>query len=157
VKVAHGPNGSTLVLASVTIDNRGPYTFAVDTGASTSLIDRKLAQQLGLKQAGAPQPIAGISSNEEAIPVRVTHWQAGKITLPSAIIASAALFQSQHDQELQGLLGSDIWSQFGKITIDYADGTLTVYQQVAAFGSGAIRSADALTRRLPQMPAPATA
>jgi hypothetical protein len=149
VKIVHGPNGSTLVLAPVTIDNRGPYTFAVDTGASTSLIDQTLAKQLGLKQAGAPQPIAGISSNEQAIPVRVTHWHAGNIVLPSAVIASAGLFQSQHDQELQGLLGSDIWSQFGKITIDYADGTLTVYQQVAAFGGRAATHTDARVRESP--------
>ena len=47
------------------------------------------------------------------------------------IIASASLYQLQRGAGLQGLLGSDIWNQFGKITIDYAAGTLTVSRQIA--------------------------
>ncbi len=132
VNIVHGQDDSTLVLVPVTIDNRGPYTFAVDTGASTSLIDQPLAQRLGLKQTGGPAPIAGIGSNEQAIPVQISNWHAEQIVLPSRVIASAGLFQSERAVSLQGLLGSDIWNQFGKITIDYNAGTLTVYRQIAA-------------------------
>jgi hypothetical protein len=114
------------VLVPVTIGNSGPYSFAVDTGASTSLIDQPLAQRLGLKQVGPPQSIAGIGSNEQAIPVQVSHWHAEALTLPNGVIASASVFASQRGTGLQGLLGSDIWNQFGKITIDYGASTLTV-------------------------------
>ena len=131
VHVEHSLDGSTLILVPVTINNQGPYTFALDTGASTSLIDQPLARRLGLRPAGSPVPIAGISSNEQAIPVEVSHWHAEKLNLPSQIIASASLFQLQRGAGLQGLLGSDIWNQFGKITIDYTTGTLTVYRQIA--------------------------
>lgn len=37
------------VFADLYIGNRGPYRFLVDTGAQTSLIDRKLAAELNLK------------------------------------------------------------------------------------------------------------
>ena len=127
VNIVHGPNGATLVLVPVTINNSGPYSFAVDTGASTSLSDRPLAQRLRLTQVGTPQPIAGIGSNEQAIPVQVSQWHAEALTLPTAVLASAGLFASQRGAGVQGLLGSDIWNQFGKITIDYGASTLTVY------------------------------
>jgi hypothetical protein len=131
VQIEHSQDGSTLILMPVTINNQGPFTFALDTGASTSLIDQPLAHRLGLRPAGSPVPIAGISSNEQAVPVQVSHWHAAKLNLPSQIIASASLYQLQRGAGLQGLLGSDIWNQFGKITIDYTAGTLTVYRQIA--------------------------
>lgn len=131
VNIDHNQDGSTLILVPVIINNQGPFTFALDTGASTSLIDQPLARRLGLRPVGSPVPIAGISSNEQAIPVQVSHWHAEKLNLPAQIVASASLFQLQRGAGLQGLLGSDIWNQFGKITIDYAAGTLTVYRQIA--------------------------
>ena len=154
IKVMQGQNGATLVLLPVTINGKGPFTFALDTGASTSLIDQPLARQLNLPQNGSPQPIAGVSGKEQAIPVKVSAWSVGtKIRLPASTIASANLFASQRGSGMQGLLGSDIWTQFGKITIDYSAQTLTVYKQFsgAAGGSGAaqrdILAADA---RLPR-------
>lgn len=130
IKVVHGQNGATMVLLPVTINGKGPFTFALDTGASTSLIDRPLARQLNLPQNGAPQPIAGVSGKEQAVPVKVSAWRVGaKIQLPPSTVASANLFASQRSSGMQGLIGSDIWTQFGKITIDYSAQTLTVYKQ----------------------------
>lgn len=138
VKIAHGQDGATLVLLpDVTINGQGPFTFALDTGASTSLIDRPLAQQLHLPQNGTPQPIAGVSGKEQAIPVKIDNWSVGKqIKLPSSTISSADLFASQRSSGLQGLIGSDIWTQFGKITIDYNAQTLTVYKQLSQISGG---------------------
>lgn len=139
VKVVHGQNGATLVLLPVKINGQGPFTFALDTGASTSLIDRPLAQQLKLPQNGTPQPIAGVSGKEQSIPVKVNTWSVGtKITLPASTVSSANLFASQRSSGLQGLVGSDIWSQFGKITIDYSAQTLTVYKQFSDLRGGDI-------------------
>jgi hypothetical protein len=147
VQVEHSQDGSTLILVPVTINNQGPFTFALDTGASTSLIDQPLAHRLGLRPAGSPVPIAGISSNEQAVPVQVSRWHAEKLNLPSQIVASASLYQLQRGAGLQGRLGSDIWNQFGKITIDYAAGTLTVYRQIA--GKSVSTMADARGSRSP--------
>lgn len=127
LSIVHGSDGSTLALLAVRINGQGPYQFALDTGASNSLIEQTLADQLSLPRAGAPQSISGVSSKETALPVKIAAWNIGKLKLPSAVIDSAQLFDAHASGGVQGLLGSDIWNQFGKITIDYSAGTLTVY------------------------------
>ncbi len=131
VQVVQDQSGSTLVLASVKIHGQGPFIFAVDTGASTSLISSSLAERLNLPQAGGPEPISGIGGVTQAIPVRVSDWNTGQIRLPTVTIASAAIPHERGAQNFQGLLGSDVWSKFGKFTLDYSNSTLTVYRQVA--------------------------
>ncbi|HLW00195.1 MAG TPA: retropepsin-like aspartic protease [Ktedonobacterales bacterium] len=131
VQVVQDQSGATLVLAPVTIHGKGPFTFAVDTGASTSLISSAVAQQLGLPVAGSAEPISGIGGVTQAVPVKVSDWNTGSIRLPSVTIASAAIPHERGSTGFQGLLGSDIWSKFGKFTLDYSSSTLTVYQQIA--------------------------
>ena len=130
VQVVQGQNGATLVLLPVTIHGKGPFTFALDTGASTSLISTSLAQQLGLPANGNSQPISGIGGVEQAVFVNISNWNTGQIKLPAISIASAPI---PHDRgsNFEGLLGSDIWNRFGKFTLDYSSGTLTVYKQIA--------------------------
>ena len=65
--------------------------------------------------------------------MRVPQWSVDSLKLPPATIASAALFNMPSGPQLQGLLGSDVWDQFGTITIDYTNGTLTVQKQIAWF------------------------
>lgn len=132
LSVVHGSDGSTLALLAVRVDGHGPYQFALDTGASSSVIEQALAEQLHLPNAGSPQTIAGVSSQETAQPVKIASWTVGKLTLPSGVYDSARLFSAGASGGVQGLLGSDVWNQFGKITIDYGAQTLTVY---AANGS----------------------
>jgi hypothetical protein len=131
VQVVQDQSGATLVLASVKIHGQGPFTFAVDTGASTSLISSSLAARLHLPQVGGPEPISGIGGVTQAIPVRVSNWNTGPIRLPTVTVASAAIPHEHGAQSFQGLLGSDIWSKFGKFTLDYSSSTMTVYQQIA--------------------------
>lgn len=133
--IARGADGSTLALLAVTINGHGPYQFALDTGASSSLIDKTLTAQLNLPVAGPPQTIAGVSSKETATPVKVARWSVGKLTLPSGAIDSAGLFDSRQSDSVRGLLGSDIWNHFGRITIDYGAGTLTVYSETTGLRS----------------------
>ncbi len=149
VTIEHDENGATLVLLPVTIEGHGPYTFALDTGASTSLIAASLARQLGLPQKGGPQQISGIGGTQQAIPVQIEHWSTGQIRLPQAIIASAALPGERHNNALQGLIGSDIWSQFGTVTVDYRDSTITVPRQIAE-APGPFIVDQAAFRSLPQ-------
>ncbi len=130
VQVVIGPNGATAVLLPVTINGKGPYTFELDTGASVSLIAASLAQQLGLPVAGSPQAITGIGGVTQSTPVTISNWSTGPIHLPKMTIASAPI-PSERGAGIQGLVGSDIWSQFGKFTLDYSNGTLTVYKQIA--------------------------
>lgn len=126
VRVLRSPGGATTVLLPVTVNGHGPYTFALDTGASTSLVSSAVAAQAGLRQVGRPQAIQGVGGVETAIPVRPTSWSTGPIKLPVLTISSAQLPSSRRTGGLQGLMGSDVWSRLGRFTLDYRTETLTV-------------------------------
>lgn len=131
VQIMHGSDGTVLVLVPITIDGRGPYKFALDTGASITIINAPIAAQLRLPVVGRAQPIAGVAGTETATPVRVDTWQLGGVTLPASVVTSGQLASARRGNGLQGLLGSDVLSKFGTITIDYTAGTVTVYKSFA--------------------------
>jgi hypothetical protein len=132
LRILRGADNSTLAVAPVYFGNHGPFNFVVDTGASVSLISRQLARQLGLPQSGSRQPVSGVGGVEQIVFVTVSSWRAGQLVLPAGVIGSGQLALNSGDANLQGLLGSDVWSQFGKVTLDYNAGTLTVYKAVAS-------------------------
>jgi predicted aspartyl protease len=131
VTILRGTGGSTLIEAPVTINSHGPYHFIIDTGASVSVVDTALADQLGLPVVGVGQPVSGVGGVETATPIQVNAWQLGKLKLPAAAVVKGDLPGTEHGQGLQGLLGSDILSRFGKVSIDYSQATFTVYRQAA--------------------------
>jgi predicted aspartyl protease len=134
VRVVHDGAGGTAILVGVTIGGKGPFTFVLDTGAESSLIDSATAQRLDLKVAGSPHPISGIGGVQQAVPVQLKEWHADVLRLPAVTMDSASFAGDRLGNNIRGLLGSDVLSQFGTITIDYAGGTLTVYKQIAAVG-----------------------
>lgn len=131
VQVETDQGGGVTVLAPVLIDGHGPYSFVVDTGASISLIDRSLANQLGLKVSGSSQQVEGIGGIQTVIPVQISGWSIGKINLPTTTIDKTFFSSSELGGHAVGLLGSDIWDAFGAVTIDYTNQTLTVYKQLS--------------------------
>jgi hypothetical protein len=132
VRVLHGQDHTVLVLVPVTVNGRGPYDFVLDTGASVSLIDQALAQRLGLASTGTDHSVSGIGGTVQVGFVAVKNWQMGRLKLPPAQLGSGPIPGDRHDVTEQGLLGSDILSQFGTITINYDDSTLTVAHALAA-------------------------
>jgi predicted aspartyl protease len=124
--------GNTLVLVSVTLQGQGPYVMALDTGASKTLVDRAVANKLGLPVAGPPQEFSGIGGQQQATPVRINSWNIGQIKLPASEIASISLGDAQRSAGIVGFLGSDLMSRFGLVSIDYNNNTLTVYKQIAS-------------------------
>jgi predicted aspartyl protease len=132
VKVLRGQDRTVLVLVPITIGGHGPYDFVLDTGASVSLIDQALAQRLGLDSTGTDHSVSGIGGTVQVTFVAVKSWQMGRLTLPAAQLGSGQLPGDQHDTMERGLLGSDILSQFGAITVNYDSSTLTVAHALAA-------------------------
>jgi hypothetical protein len=123
LEIVEGPDGSTLAFVVVTIGEEGPYMFALDTGASNSVIDTAVAEELGLEVVSAAQGVTGVTGSTEAVRVQVTDWRAGDVDLGARpIIALDLSHPGSHG--LQGLLGSDVLSEFGAITVDYATGVL---------------------------------
>ncbi len=117
--IVQGPDGSNLALAAVYIDGQGPFSFALDTGASHSVIDQALAEQLGLPVAGPAVELSGVAATAEGIPVRLRSWRVGDVELPGRTMVSVNLSAPNQRLHLRGLLGSDVLSRFGTVTVDY--------------------------------------
>jgi hypothetical protein len=124
MEVAEGPRGNTLLLVPIFIDGEGPFAFALDTGASLSLIDLGLAEDLGLPILGeTEQPVAGVVAETRAQRVEIEDWRLEDVDLPSGTYLSLEL--TEDDEEgLLGLLGSDVLREFGIVTLDYDRGAL---------------------------------
>jgi hypothetical protein len=113
---------STVAVVPVTLEGAGPKRFALDTGASSSVVDRRVAQQLSLPPVGRPLNAAGVSCSAKSQPVHVDSWRVGAVALPAQNLDSIAL----PVPGLDGLLGSDVLSRFGTVTIDYAAGSFVL-------------------------------
>ena len=118
-----------IALVPVTIDGHGPYTFALDTGASQSLVDSSVARQLQVKKTGDTHKVAGVTSVTKVATIQVRHWRVGKVQLPATTVVEANLPFGNADGGVQGLLGSDMLSEFDVVTIDYAHGVLRLHHR----------------------------
>lgn len=118
-----------IALVPVTIDGKGPYTFAIDTGASQSLVDTSVAKKLHVPATGDKHPVAGITDVTSVKTLVVKHWSVGGVKLPATTIVETNLPFGNADGGVQGLLGSDMLSQFDVITIDYAHQVLRLHHR----------------------------
>lgn len=117
--------GKSETLALVAAEVHGKeLAFIVDTGAAQSQVTHKVAEQFKLKKIGKPVTITGVGCASEAQRVAIDDWSIAGHALPTLTIDSSPLQVAKG--ELAGLLGSDVWSKFGSIQIDYANETLTV-------------------------------
>jgi len=121
----HG--NQVIALVPVTINGHGPYTFALDTGASQSLVDSQVAKELRVKKTGESHPVAGITNVTNVRTIEVKDWRVGKVKLPATTVVEANLPFGNADGGVQGLLGSDMLSSFDVVTIDYDHGVLKLH------------------------------
>jgi len=119
LQVVEGPGGSVLALVPVTVAGQGPFPFALDTGASQSVVDLDVKARTNLPEVGRTREVTGILGTGEAIVVQVDDWQADDVTLPPVRAIALDLPKPAEGQGLAGLLGSDVLSTFGAITVDY--------------------------------------
>lgn len=123
VIVLHSKSGGTVVGAKVKIHGHA-FPFLVDTGASVTLVNPTIARRLHLKTIGKPHRFCGVTGCSTARRVRLSHWSIGGQPLPP-IVASTSPIAGTGGFGF-GLLGSDVLSKFGSVTIDYRDKTLTL-------------------------------
>jgi predicted aspartyl protease len=124
--VRDGGSSGVIALVHVWIDGRGPFVFALDTGASSSLLNTAVAKKIGIKPTSADtQRVRGIAGEIQAEPIRVASWRVGTVRLPPSSILMATI-SSGPGPALAGLLGSDVLSEFRTVVIDYGHETLTL-------------------------------
>lgn len=129
--IVGGPGGAVLALVPVYIDNQGPFGFALDTGASESVVDTGVVQRLNLPIVGNGGEATGVGGMVSAQLVRIGQWRVGDVNLPSRTIATIPLPGANTRRGLQGLLGSDILSDYGVITVNYDRGVLILGPHVS--------------------------
>ncbi len=123
IVVFHSRTGGTVVAAKVVIHGRA-FPFLVDTGASVTLVNPTLARRLHLRTVGKPHKFCGVTGCSLARRVRLSNWSIGGQPLPSIVASSSPIVGTGGFGF--GLLGSDVLSRFGSVTIDYRDKLLTL-------------------------------
>ncbi len=111
-------NGATAALVRVFIHGQ-LVPMLVDTGATVSVINRTAARKLHLKMVGKPHRFCGVTGCALAGRVRVKNWNVGGVPLPTVVVSSSPI--AGLNAHPFGLLGSDVLSRFGSVTIDYAN------------------------------------
>lgn len=119
------PTGSTLLLVPVSFGDAGPFQFVLDTGASRTVIDPGLVEELGLP-TGSQARGRGVVTEFEGALVDVETWRIGDIELEPRTIVAAELPAAPQGPQFRGLLGSDILAGFGVVEIDYDRKILTL-------------------------------
>ncbi|PZS37613.1 MAG: hypothetical protein DLM62_18235 [Pseudonocardiales bacterium] len=113
---------ATLVLVPVCLSGHGPYPFVLDTGATQSVVDRTLADQLQLASTGTTTPATGVGCTKAAGHVQMPNWSVGEVPLRAQTLASLPVAHAPDGPDIVGLLGSDVWSRFGQFQLDYRAG-----------------------------------
>ncbi|MBV9713867.1 MAG: retropepsin-like domain-containing protein [Solirubrobacterales bacterium] len=123
IVVVKAPDGAIAAAVKLTIHGH-TYGFLIDTGASVTVVNGPLAHQLGLAPVGKPVKVSGVGCSSSARIVDLSDWKLAGVTLP-AIRAASVKIAGAGGTAL-GLLGSDVLSRFGAVTIDYRRAVLTL-------------------------------
>ena len=116
-------NHHTIVHA--TINGKGPYSFLLDTGSQSTLIDPVIASSWNLAAAGTVT-VSGIGTASKSVNfVAVSVGVAGQSQNVRAIVYDLSKTQGPGDARVFGIIGQDFLEHF-LVLIDYAHNTLTL-------------------------------
>lgn len=119
IEVAEGGDASQ-VLVPVTIGDSPQLRFVLDTGSSESALDLETAQTLGLDPIpGSERQIAGAGGRGRAFEVAVEDWRLGDAPLRPGRLVVFDIPVPTGEARPDGLLGSNVLDDFGRVTIDY--------------------------------------
>jgi hypothetical protein len=112
---------NNLVVISATLNGQGPFRFALDTGSSVHVLNREIAQHLGLKIIGPAVADSGNRSTPAEV-TEVSELRAGELTLTNQRIFVTPLPASY---SFDGFLGANLFEQF-VVTIDFERSVVTL-------------------------------
>jgi hypothetical protein len=120
----------------VYVNGEGPFMFLLDSGAGMTMINKSLADSIGLKDAGN-LPAVGVGGIDVGNFVKIDSLRLGRLTLLD--FAAGALDLGFAEQMLiepiDGILGYDLFSRL-IVDIDYPDEILSVYDPEAGIYKG---------------------
>jgi predicted aspartyl protease len=114
-----------LILVPTMVNGTGPHPFALDTGASVSVIAGDLAARLGLRSEAIPVMTGGGGAIPASVGVvQSLAIEAAEVThLPVAIAGFLDALGRAIGTELLGIIGYNYLREF-RLTIDYPGGIL---------------------------------
>ncbi|MBI3459690.1 retropepsin-like domain-containing protein [Candidatus Acetothermia bacterium] len=116
-----------LILVPTYVNDQGPYQFAVDTGASTTVISPEFAQSLGIQTVEAPAMTGGggkvraSRGNVESLAVGMTQLEKVAVVVSDFLVSLSGIVGAK----LDGVVGYNYLKNF-TVTIDYPRETLTL-------------------------------
>jgi hypothetical protein len=130
MEVFSDPTGSTILMVPVFFGDAGPFQFVLDTGASRTVLEPGLVDELGLSR-GSDAAGTGIGGGEfNASTVEVESWRVGDVALqPRTVVTTEIPSVPEPGPQFRGLLGSDVLAGFGTVQIDYDGQILTLQGQ----------------------------
>jgi predicted aspartyl protease len=114
------------VSVNVCIDGRGPFPFLVDTGASSSGIAAALAQKLALPVTGQPEAFQGAGCTTQVRNRVIRSWSVAGFTLQPQTLTAIKFPKFGRGPQPLGMIGSDVWSRFGQLRVDYRRAELVI-------------------------------
>ncbi len=111
---------------NVCFGSKGPYAFIVDTGAATTTVDSSLASKLHLPWSGSSSGSSGAGCTSTSRPAAVKSWAVGGLWLDPQSVQVQSMPGFGGAGNAWGLLGSDVWSRFGAVRLDFLHQRLVV-------------------------------
>jgi hypothetical protein len=113
-----------LLVVPVLLDGQGPFRFAVDTGASASLVTPRVARRLGLDRGRSARAIgAGGPVDVSFSTVRVLKVGVVEVRDAPVVIMKLGPVNKVVRPRLHGVIGFDVLKHC-RLTVDYPSGRL---------------------------------
>ncbi len=119
---------STHIFLDVMVNGKGPYTFALDTGAPVSVVDSRIAAETKLKLAGEI-PVGGTGEETRTANLAIdVNLEMPGVVLAKQQIVSLSLEELEpvSGHKIDGIIGINLFESF-VVEIDYAMSRLRVY------------------------------
>lgn len=119
IRVAEG-DGASQILVPVTIADSPQLRFVLDTGSAESALDLETATALDLDPIpGSEREITGAGGSDRAFEVGIDDWRLGDVPLDGTRLVVFDIPVPEGEARPDGLLGSNVLDDFGRVTIDY--------------------------------------
>ncbi len=119
IKFTLAHESKPLILVSTFVNDQGPYQFAVDTGASSTVIATELAQQMSLQTVEA-EALTGAGGKIEASSGQLESLRLGETTLHQVRVAVSSFLANLSaviGSPLDGVIGYNFYESFASRSI----------------------------------------